>query len=55
MAKSRARRNKETQELEPPWAGVRKQWAPIPPEEQQAAERRAAQLVSGGWGAVDWG
>jgi hypothetical protein len=55
MAKPRARRNRETQELEPPWAGIRQQWAAIPEAEQRAAERRAQQLVEQGWGAVDWG
>jgi hypothetical protein len=50
----RARRNKETQELEPPWAGIRRQWAGVDPEQQQVAACRAAQLISGGWAAVDW-
>ena len=38
MAKLRVRRNKVTQELEPPWSGIRKQWAAIPEAEQRAAE-----------------
>ncbi len=28
-----------TQELEPPWSGIRQQWAAIPEAEQRAAER----------------
>jgi hypothetical protein len=54
MAKPRARRNRETQELEPPWAGIRAQWAGVDPEQQQAAARRAKQLIEGGYGAITW-
>ena len=55
VAKPRQRRNKETQELEPPWAAYRRQWEGVAPEEQAAVARRAAQLITGGWGAVEWG
>jgi hypothetical protein len=50
----RARRNKETAELEPPWAEIRRQWEATDPAEKKAAELRAQQLISGGWGSVTW-
>jgi hypothetical protein len=34
-----ARLNKVTQEFEPPWSGIRQQWAAIPEAEQRASER----------------
>jgi hypothetical protein len=52
--KPRARRNRETQELEPPWAGIRRQWAGVDPVEADKAQQRAKQLIEGGWAAVDW-
>ena len=54
MAKQRARRNKETQELEAPWAGIRKQCADIPPEELQRRHAQAALLVAQGRAAIQW-
>lgn len=36
------------------WAGLPRQWAEQPPEQIAAAHRRAAQLIAGGWGAVQW-
>ena len=52
--KPRARRNKVTQELEPPWANIRRQWAASDPVEVDKAQRRAKQLIEGGYGAVSW-
>ena len=37
------------------WAGITAQWEAIPSDQVAAAHRRAAQLLVGGWGAVDWG
>ena len=39
MAKLRVRRNKVTQELEPPWSGIRQKRAAFPEAEQRASER----------------
>jgi hypothetical protein len=52
--KPRARRNKETQELEPPWANIRRQWAASDPVEVDKAQQRAQQLIEGGYGAINW-
>ena len=52
--KPRARRNKVTQELEPPWANIRRQWAASDPVEVDKAQQRAKQLIEGGYGAVSW-
>ena len=52
--KPRARRNKVTQELEPPWANIRRQWVASDPVEVDKAQQRAKQLIEGGYGAVSW-
>jgi hypothetical protein len=52
--KPRARRNKETQELEPPWSNIRRQWAASDPVEVDKAQQRAKQLIEGGYGAINW-
>ena len=54
MARQRARRNKETLELEAPWAGIRKQWADIDPAELQRRHAQAALLVAQGRAAIQW-
>ena len=54
MAKQRARRNKETQELEAPWAGIRRQWSDIDPAELQRRHAMAALLVAQGRAAIVW-
>ena len=51
--KPRARRNKVTQELEPPWANIRRQWAEIDPAELQRRHDMAALLIAGRLPA-DW-
>ena len=51
--KPRARRNKETQELEPPWANIRRQWAEIDTAELQRRHDMAALLIAGRLPA-DW-
>ena len=48
--KPKTKRNKETLERERPWSGIRRAWEGKDPE----AERRAQQLIEGGWGAVEW-
>ena len=54
MARRQVRRNKETLELEPPWAGIRKQWSDIDPEELQRRHAMAALLVAQGRAAIQW-
>ena len=59
MASRRGRRpSKPPAEMLQPeaWAraGMPAQWAELPPEQIAAAHRRAAQLIAGGWGAVQW-
>jgi len=52
MAKRRAVRNKQTLELEPPWHGIREQWASIPPDELKRRHEAAERLRTQGYGAV---
>ena len=54
MARRQVRRNKETLELEPPWAGIRKQWADIDPAELQRRHAQAALLIAQGRAAIQW-
>jgi len=51
---TRAKRHQEKGELEAPWSEILRQWAAVDPVEKQAAEHRAQQLISGGWGSVTW-
>lgn len=51
----KANRDPADQTLQAPGAGLRRQWQQQGLAVTAAAHRRAAQLVAGGWGAVDWG
>jgi len=46
--KPRTKRRAEKKELKPPWSQIRREWEHKDPD----AERRAQQLIEGGWGAV---